>query len=52
MKVRLINYKKAFPNLQGGKAFSKWFWVDNFYQGKMIHLNFKHYAIEFDFRRG
>lgn len=50
LKVRLINYKKLYPNLQGGKAFSRWFWYDTFYAGKMIHINIKHYALEFDFR--
>lgn len=48
--IRLINYKKTFPNLQGGKAFSRWFWVDTFFNGKLIHISVKHYTLEFDFR--
>lgn len=50
MKVRIINYKKAFPRLQCGEVFRIWFYIDTFYEGKMIHFNVKHYTIEFDFR--
>lgn len=45
MKVRLINYKKAFPNMKFGL-----FSIDRFYAGRMIHLNLKHFTLEIDFR--
>lgn len=48
MKVRFINYKKQFPNLAGGKAFSRWFWIDSFFDGKMIHINVKNYTLEIE----
>ncbi len=50
MKIRFINYKKQFPNLAGGKAFSRRFWVDSLFDGKIIHINVKHYTLEIDLR--
>lgn len=47
MKLRLINYKKVAHK---STAFKGWFSVDRFYKGKMLHVNFKHYALEIDLR--
>lgn len=48
MKVRLTNYKKAFPKAEIKR---KLFSIDRFYSGRMIHFNVKHFTLEFDFRK-
>jgi len=51
MKIRFINYRKAFPHSETVKiAYSGWFWVDSLFDGKMIHINVKYYTIEVDLR--
>jgi hypothetical protein len=51
MKIRYTNFRKEFPILKmDKKAFSRWFYIERFWSGKLIHIGIKHCMICLDFR--
>lgn len=50
MKVRYINYRKAYPNASP-QCWSRWFAIERYWGGKIILIQCKAHTIELDFRR-
>jgi hypothetical protein len=51
MKITYTNFRKEFPVIRNDrKAFSKWFYIDRYWSGKLIHIGIRHHMVCLDFR--
>jgi len=48
-KIRYTNFKKKFPI--SATAFSRLFYIEKHWSGKIIEIGIKHHQISFDFRK-
>lgn len=49
-KIRFTNYKREFPKM-GKDCFSKPFWFQRMWRGRLVEIFIKHYSVTFDFRK-
>ena len=46
-RVHYTNYQNKYGPAGG---FKRWFYIDRFWYGRIIHIGVRHYAITLDFR--
>jgi hypothetical protein len=49
MSIRLVNFRKLYP-MASPECWKKWFSVQRYFSGKMIHLNFRGISLVIDRR--